>query len=136
MVQLADGSTEYLLVQQIGFRARSQEAAEQIALHLRDQVEEELEQEEGDEVTIVELIAVTPLTTLTPLDKIRRLREARNVLLETKLKDCYVVAQTLDQMAHALEHRIDADFVGPALYDYSKFIEVAERVWKGENPLD
>lgn len=138
MVQLQSQTkeNEYLVIQRIGFSARSDEAAETVARHLRDIVESELDLEDGDDVTIIEVLPVNPLTALTPLEKIRKLREARNVLLETKMKDCYVLSQTLDQMAHALENRIDSDFAGPQIYDYGKFIRIAERVWQGENPLD
>ncbi len=71
---------------------------------------------------------------LLPQEMLSRLRIARNLLIKTRIKQCYELAQELDRVIFALEHREDPGFSIRA-YDYGAFIDLADRIlMKGETP--
>lgn len=96
---------------------------------------------EKDEIISVEdgesadMVQVIPLAEdPTPSANILQLKRARNILIRTRFRDCFDVAQELDKMAHALSVRLSPQ-ESQVSYDYGKFMEVAADVLRGDNPL-
>ena len=79
-------------------------------------------------------VAATRSTTYLPTETLLVLTRARNALIRTRIKQCYVEAQALDQIIHALSRRYIPD-IDPQ-YDYGRFMEVAEEILThGKDPL-
>jgi hypothetical protein len=62
-------------------------------------------------------------------------RRTRNLLIKTRIKQCFELAKQLDQMIWVLEHRREPGF-DLAGYDYTKFFELSEQILEaGESPI-
>lgn len=97
-----------------------------------DLVEDYLEPEDGDRV---ELTQLTPFRTdVEPSELLVIILRARNALVRTRIKECWDLARSIDQLAHSLKYR-DTSGMLPS-YDYGTFIEVAKRILThNEDPL-
>lgn len=85
-----------------------------------------------------DLLEVTQVTSnqldLSPEEVLVQLRRARNLLIKTRIRDCYILAKELDQQIYALRHRSDPDFA-MAGYDYGNFMDLTEAIlMRGEMP--
>lgn len=108
------------------------------AIFIADQIRlngfQDLDEDDGD------ILDVTQVTSnsleLSPEETLTQLKRARNLLIKTRIRQCYELAKELDQQLYALEHRADSDF-SMAGYDYGKFMEIAEAILqRGEVPND
>lgn len=99
---------------------------------LREACMELLDEEDEDEVIVTQVTSVA--TDLEPTETLLILIRARNALIRTRIKDCYVEAQALDKIIHGLSRHYSQD-IEPQ-YDYGKFMEVAEAILtRGEDPV-
>jgi len=90
------------------------------------------EDEEGD------VLDVTQVTSnqldLNPDETIIQLKRARNLLIKTRIKQCYALARELDYQIHALMCRESSDLT-MSTYDYGHFMELSEAIiQRGEMP--
>lgn len=84
--------------------------------------------EDGDDFYVTQ---ITPYNAeITPQETVTTLRLARNVLIRTRYKDCYEVAQQIDKFAHELERRTDENSKG-VTYDWTRFMEIAKEILDG-----
>jgi len=91
-----------------------------------------LDEEDEDAVYLTQVTSIS--TDLEPTETLLVLTRARNALIRTRIKQCYVEAQALDQIIHALSRRYIPD-IDPQ-YDYGRFMEVAEEILThGKDPL-
>lgn len=99
---------------------------------ITDLVEDFLDDEDGDKAELTQLTQFT--TDVEPSETLTILAHARNVLIKTRIKDCFDMAQSLDQMIHSLRYREASGLLPP--YDYSGFMETANDILtNGANPL-
>jgi hypothetical protein len=93
-----------------------------------------LDEEEGDSVEVTQLI---PFTTdnLAPEEILVNLKKTRNILIRTRIRDCYDLASALDQTIHTLQAQIDPSYINT--YDYGRMLSFAERILKHkEDPTE
>lgn len=95
---------------------------------LREGMMETLDEEDGDSVVITQVIPFTLRHIQTPQEICDVLRRDRNILIATKIKDLWDIARSIDQTIHILETGSDQLID----YNYTEFLELAERIFKGE----
>lgn len=128
----------YVATFRVVFNADTDVEAGVIGGHLQEVIADEFTDDDGEAETVDMTQLISFGESLTAQEAANTLRKARNVLLRTKMKDCYDVASSLDQMAHALEHRDQIEMGGeaPVTYDFSHFVDVAHEIWAGRFPVD
>jgi hypothetical protein len=99
---------------------------------LRETMMDNLDEEDGDFVMVTQVIPFTPENLHSPQEICDVLARDRNILIRTRYKEMWDVAKMLDQTIHALKTGGD-QLVG---YDYGRFLEIAEAVLKGDNPVE
>lgn len=105
------------------------------AVFIADKICENGQRDFDEENDILEVTQVTSNhLDITPEETLVQLRRARNLLIKTRIRDCYMLAKELDQQIYALAHRGAADFA-MAGYDYGEFMDLTERIlMRGEMP--
>ena len=91
---------------------------------LRLECEDLLDEDDGDEVLMTQLIPFT--TDVNPEEILTILKRARNVLIRTRMKQCWDLARDLDMTIHTLATQVYPEY--PANYDYSKLLEISDRI--------
>lgn len=99
---------------------------------LRETMMENLDEEDGDFVVVTQVISFNPVTLRTPQEICDVLRRDRNMLIATRYKEMWDIARSLDQTIHMLMTGGD-ELQG---YDYGRFLEIAEEVLRGKNPIE
>jgi hypothetical protein len=108
--------------------------ADMVSERLRAICLDHLDEEEGDQVIVTQVTDSS--INIHPTESLVVLKRARNVLIRTRIKECYDNARSLDETIHALEHRESLGDIMPT-YDYGRLLELAEAILqRGENPLD
>lgn len=106
------------------------------AIYVADQIRlngmQDLDEDDGD------VLDVTQVTSnelnLSPEETVVQLKRARNLLIRTRIRDCYHLARELDVQIYALAHRLDSDF-SMGGYNYGDFVDLAEAILvRKENP--
>lgn len=104
-----------------------------IAEQIRDNGAKDLEEDEGDTLSVTQVTNNT--LDILPQEVVSELRKARNLLIRTRIRDCLDVAQALDKVLFSIYHREDPRYAGGA-YSYGDFMEIVGQVLKGESPND
>ena len=106
------------------------------AVFIADQIRlngtEDLEEDDGD------VLDVTQVTSneldLTPEETIIQLKKARNLLIKTRIRQCYALAKELDLQIFALAHRESPEFM-LSTYNHGDFMDLAQAILiEGEEP--
>ena len=96
-------------------------AADQIRENGRSDFDEESEN----------TLDVTQVTSnqldVTPEETIVHLKKARNLLVKTRIRQCYDLARELDIQIYALEHRLNPAF-SMGGYNYADFVDLCEAI--------
>lgn len=99
------------------------------AIFIADKIKEnggvDLDEEEGDTLEVTQV--TNNSLDISPEETLAHLRLSRDLLIRTRIKQCYELARQIDEMAYALEHRRDPDF-DLSGYDYSEMLEITERI--------
>lgn len=106
-----------------------------VAEVIREHIEADLDPEDGDFVSLTQVIPFGPHVGVTPTEMCDKLRVARNVLIRTRIKECFDLARELDKMIFVLSNRRD-DVNDLAGYDWSSMLNIAADVLKGKFPID
>lgn len=102
--------------------------AENAAVDLNDD-------EDSDDAVVLTQVTSNALE-LTGEESITQFRLTRNLLIKTRIKQCYEMAKELDKMIWVLEHRQEQGF-DLANYDYTKFYEIADDILnRGMSPIN
>jgi hypothetical protein len=108
------------------------------AIFMADQMKVNAEQDfdESDNAE-VEITQVTSTAIdLNPEETFQVLRRARNLLIKSRIKECFEQARALDQLIYILQHRHEPE-LALAGYDYGKFMDVVESILiNGEVPRE
>ena len=116
------------------FRASDEVEAILIADKIKENGEKDLEPEDGDTLDVTQVTQNT--LALAPIEIVALLRRARNVLIRTRVKQCFDTARELDMCIYMLDSRSERDLgIELAGYDYAKFMEIAQEVLAGGNPI-
>lgn len=103
-----------------------------IADQIRVNAEQDLDEEDGDTFECTQ--TTSNKLELLPEEMFTQLRRARNLLITTRIKQCYRLAQELDEMLYALQFRDSPDFTMGG-YDRGKFMDLTFAILeRGEEP--
>ncbi len=103
-----------------------------IADQIRANGEVDLDEDEGDTFECTQTTSNT--LEIQPAESLTILRKARNLLIKTRIKQCFIQARELDQMIYALQFR-DAPEFTMAGYSYGDFMDLTSRILTlGEEP--
>lgn len=94
-----------------------------------------LDTEEKEGVDIIETIplGIDP----TPTAAVTTLRRARNILVRSRVRECWDYARNLDELIFQFEKRaLNPNDFRHAGYDWSNFMKVTKEILDGGNPLD
>jgi|ERR1043166_1308738 hypothetical protein len=107
------------------------------AIYIANQIRENAESELVEDDESVEITQVTSNSLeLTPEEICSQLRHARNLLINTRIRQCFDLASELDRTIFALENRREENF-DISGYDYGNFMDVVESILtKKEAPDD
>lgn len=124
---------KYIATYRVVFEARDDADSVLIADTVQRAIEGRLEPEDGDSVELIECIDFSFQPTLAGTTDV--LRKARNMLLRTRTRQGYYLAEELDKFAYQLDHSID-ERMGTPGYDFGRITEIAAQVLKGKMPID
>jgi hypothetical protein len=105
------------------FEAEDDVAAAVISDQIRLNAEVDLDTEDGDTFECTQ--TTSNALELMPEELFERLKLARNLLINTRIKQCFHLAQDLDKIVYALQFRNDSPDFTMSGYDYGKFMDVA-----------
>jgi hypothetical protein len=121
----------YIATLRAQFNADDDVEAIWIADKIMENGEVDLNEDDGD------LLEVTQVTSnaldITPQEVLVQLRRARNLLIRTRIKQCFETARELDKIIYALSHRDEINF-DMSSYDWGAFMQITEQIIKGEEP--
>ena len=83
--------------------------------------------EEDDTLDVTQIIPFEQSGDVEPTEMVNVLRQARNMLIRTRIVQCYEQARELDKIAWILEHRAEESF-DLAGYDYTAMIDLTDRL--------
>lgn len=92
---------------------------------LRSACMELLDEEDGDEVVLTQVTGLS--SNLEPTETLVIFAKARNALIRTRIKECYLQAKEFDQIIHILRHRGETEGYIPP-YDHTQFMDIAEAI--------
>ena len=114
------------------FDAGSDVEAAVIAEQVRQNAELDLDTtEDGDEVIQTQLVESN--IAVAPQEVIIRLTQVRNDLIKMKVRDCWLLAEQVNQLIHALKNSLSVDDAQVS-YNHSSFMRTVELVLQGANP--
>lgn len=94
-----------------------------------------IDTENGEAVDVVQVIPTSE--DPTPTAQVTQLRRSRNILIRTRIKECWEFAKALDEIIFQLSKRtLGEGEYRHAGYDWSNFMTVTKEVLDGHNPLD
>jgi hypothetical protein len=123
---------EYIAVLHVYMKEQSEVdalmAADDIKQHLESDI---LDKEDlGEAVDVVQVIPA--FDDPSPSASVMQLRRARNILIRTRIKECFDTSRDLHRIAWELERRSDPEMSN---YDHGSFLPIAAEVLAGGNPL-
>jgi hypothetical protein len=93
-----------------------------------------LDEEDGDKVVLTQVTSFA--IEVEPEETVIILKRARNALIRSRYKDCYLLAQELDKVCHVLTKRGDSAQL-LASYRYDNFLDIAAAILEqGKDPLE
>jgi hypothetical protein len=113
------------------YEAEDDVAAAIIADQIRLNAEQDLDE---DEDTFECSQTTSNALDLSPDETISQLKRARNLLIKTRIKQCYELARELDRVIYALPYRDEPSFTMGG-YDYGNFMDLTLAILeRGEEP--
>jgi len=99
-----------------------------IADKIRENGQQDLTDDDEENESTLEVTQVTSnQLDISPEELLVQLRRARNLLIKTRIRDCYQLAKELDQQIFALANRSEPDFA-MAGYSYGNFMDLTEAI--------
>ena len=123
---------EFVAIFSYRFRDSDEVAAILTCEHITQEVEKIIDDE--DVFSRVDLLEASRRNP-RPVERAIALRRARNILIATRDAAAFETAQRLDRLAFQIERQEESD-MPRADYRESDFYLTAEKVFRGENPLD
>lgn len=83
--------------------------------------------EDEDTVDVTQIIPWGTQGLVSPEELVAQMQRTRNLLIKTRIVQCYDMARELDKMAWVLEHRQESSF-DISGYDYSAFQDLTNQL--------
>jgi len=116
---------QYIATLRLTFFETDDVAANVTAELIRERASELIEEEDTLEVT--QVIPLSLDAPVEPSEMVNLMLRVCDMLVMTRIKECYELAQWVHKTAWALEHRVDPEYAD-ANYDYLSFIERASAI--------
>lgn len=116
---------QYIATFRLTFFETDDVSANVTAELIRERAGELIEEEDTLEVT--QVIPFSLEAPVEPSEMVNEMRRICDMLVATRIKECYELASWIHKTAWALEHRIDPEYAD-ANYDYLSFIERASAI--------
>lgn len=123
---------QYTAVLKAVFEAPSDVDAILIAENVRELGLAVLSQEDDDSIDVVD-VSPTLLLKYDRIELVRVMRKTRNMLIATRIRQCFDLAREIDKTAWILDHRAEEHFDVTG-YNYGDFMTLARRITGGINP--
>ena len=122
----------YIATLRAVYRASDDVEAIMVADQIKVNGEKDLE--EGDSLDVTQV--TQNAASLSPEESLALLRRARNALIRTRAQMCFDTARELDKCMYMMSVRSEQN-KGYELsgYDYGKFMDIAQEVLAGGNPI-
>lgn len=106
------------------------------AVFIADKIREngiaDMQEDEGDSLDVTQV--TNSGLDLTPDETLSVLRKARNLLIKTRIKQCYAQAKELDRTIYALSIRENPN-IAMGTYSHGNFMDLCEAIlMNGEEP--
>ncbi len=85
----------------------------------------DLDEDEGDVLDVTQTTSNS--LELTPDELLTQLRVSRNLLIKTRIKECFNQARDLDQLIYTLKNREEPGF-SISGYSYADFMDLAQSI--------
>jgi hypothetical protein len=83
--------------------------------------------EDGETIDVTQIIPVEAQGVVEPTEMVEQLRRSRDLLIKTRIVQCYDMAREMDKMAWILQHRLEQSFDATG-YDYGTFVELTDKL--------
>lgn len=116
----------FLATMRATFHAEDEVEARLVVNEIEEAVSSRLDEE--DTLTVTQIIpADQSVNLLEPTELVNQMRAARDMLIKTRIVQCFELAKELDKTAWILENRREATF-DLSSYDYTSFFEHSEKL--------
>lgn len=115
---------KYLATVRVTFDAEDEVEAQLIGNEISEALDKVLEDDDTVDVTQIIPFGVG---SVTPEEMVTEMRRVRDMLIKTRIIQCYELAKELDKQAWILEHRREDSF-DLTNYDYTAFFENADKL--------
>lgn len=115
---------KYLATVRITFEAEDEVEAQLIGNEVSETLDKILEDEDTIDVTQIIPFGVD---SATPEEMVAEMRRVRDMLIRTRIIQCFDLAKEIDKQAWILEHRAEETFDLTG-YNYTKFFDHVDRV--------
>lgn len=122
--------SQYIATLRVVFNASDELGARLVAYELQDMIGSllETEDEEGESVDVTQVIPSALSTrVLEPTEVVEQLLRARDLLIRTRIIQCFELAKEIDKTAWILEHRAEESF-DLSGYDYGRIFSRADEL--------
>lgn len=124
---------QYLATLRLMFFESDDVAANVTAEIIRERASELIEEEDTLEVT--QVIPLTLSAPVEPSEMVNEMRRVCDMLIATRIKECYDLAQWIHKTAWILEQRREPGF-SDGSYDYMSFVERSNEVLQSTKPKE
>src|SRR6266542_3511193 len=116
-------ASRYIATLRVVFDAESEVDAVIVANDFQEAIADKLDHEE-ETVDVTQVIPATARAAVEPTELVNQMRVVVDMLIVTKIKDCFDLAQWIHRTAWILEHRTEETF-DLSGYDYGSFMDHA-----------
>ena len=116
---------KYLATLRCTFDADDEVEAKLIAMEIGENAGHDLEND--DTVDVTQIIPITLTQEVEPAELVNQLRHSRDLLIKTRIAQCWDLASWIDKTAWILEHRTEATF-DLANYDHGAIFDRADEL--------
>jgi len=83
--------------------------------------------DEGETIDVTQIIPIELQRAIEPAEMVEQLRRSRDLLIKTRIVQCFELARELDKTAWVLEHRAEESF-DLSGYDWGEFMDLTNRL--------
>lgn len=118
---------KYLATLRITLEADTEVEARVMANQCAEAVDENFNEDEEHTVDLTQIIPWSTKTLVTPEEVVAQLRSCCNLLIKTKIVQCFELAREMHKVAWILENRRETTF-DMSNYDHGEFQELANQL--------
>ena len=121
-------ASRYIATLRVVYDAESEVDAVIVANDFQEAIADRLDHED-ETVDVTQVIPATAKASIEPTELVNQMRVVVDMLITTKIKECFDLAQWVHRTAWVLEHRMEETFDVTG-YDYGDFMDHATDVLK------